>query len=301
MSAPVKLAGEPTIRRLKRETLARLRRAARVTAAKLFSVVVDISIVTIPLALKPGWKESWAPLPGPFKINWLCLWATLMVGRWLATQVRRGKHTADWNLYWSSRADVLAGNINTARRLLWTKAKGQPQDSSLVIIMGLLQQIVDVARHLTAAPEGTRIEACMLRPVVHDGKPALVAEVYNSAAAAHRHLPIPLERPGAATVAYREGREVVVVPDTTIEPYLSEFNGRRYKSIVAFLIDTGDGTGRDRVVVTIDASAPYVFTDALVQRVGIKDAISPFLAVIGLVAMQTERITGGEGQWRRQG
>ena len=275
---------EPTVWRLKRETLARLERAGKVSVAKLSSLVMDFAILGIPLALKPGWRGSWIDVPGPYMTNLLAVWAALTIGRWGATQVRRGKHTAEWNLYWSRRADVLAGNISEARQLLFSgKRKGGREISSQRIVAGLLQQIVDVTHQLTRAPESVIIQSCLLLPLKKGGKVvALRAQTYNKLTSSHRHAAIPLSCPGAATEAYRENR-IAVVNDTREEPYKTQFEGRPYKCIAAFPVDLGDGSGRDRAVVTIDASEPYILSDSIVERLGIKDAVSPFLSLIGLV------------------
>lgn len=293
MTHPTAPGSESTVRRLTRETLARLERAGKVSVAKLSSVLVDFSIVGIPIALKPGWAGSWIDIPGPLMVNLLGLWAVLIVGRWGATQVKRGKHMAEWNVYWSKRADLLAGNISEARQLLFIgRRKGGREISSKQIVAGLLQQIVDVAQQLTGAPDSIIIQACMLRPVSRDGMVVgLRAETYNKLTSSHRHSLIPLDCAGAATEAYRTNR-IAVVHDTLVEPYRQQFEGRPYRCVAAFPVEIGDGTGKLRVVVTIDASAPYILTDAVVERLGIKDAVSPFLSLIGLVEMGAKRLKG---------
>lgn len=143
------------------------------------------------------------------------------------------------------------------------------------------------------APGGeTHLTSCLLKPRF-DGAgdlEALQAFTYNKNLARNKSL-ITVGTPSPALEAFT-GPSVKIVADTCEAKYRVAFEGRPYRSVMAFPVIIG---GRVLAVVTVDSAVAGHFTDEMRVEKGIDAAIFPFLKLLGL-ALIAERKGGRRGR-----
>ncbi len=139
----------------------------------------------------------------------------------------------------------------------------------------LLRCIADTARSTAASPDA-EVLACLLEPVDQ----ALVVTAYS--AFRNNSLPsgaIPLDEPEGAARAFRE-RKPTAIANVHEGPHRSRFDGKRYKSLLAFpLLADGECVG----VVAVDSTLAGHFRP---------DADEVAVHLLPLVEVLLETLTG---------
>lgn len=264
--------------------------AGQIRVATVLRWIALAAIPIVPTMVElAGWPRWVHPpvLPSFHVIYW---WAVLVlcVGIWELRSKVRGKLA--WQVYWHERARVLAGNIEEiGEYLLGGRVGGGKPASADRIIAGILQQVVDVVEDLTQPGSDTHITACLLVPRF-DGRGSsaaflgLQAITYNKNLSRNKSF-ISVGSPSPALDAY-ENSAARVVADTSEKKYLAAFEGRPYRSVMAFPANIG---GRVLAVVTVDATTAGHFNDDVRVQKGIDAAIFPFLKLIGLARIAEEK------------
>jgi hypothetical protein len=228
----------------------------------------------------PMWVDP-PILPSFHVIYW---WAVLVLVVGAVGVYKKGEQRTEWQEYWQERGRTLGGNMEEiGQYMLGGRGGGAKASSVDRIAAGVLQQIADVVKDLTAPPAGTHIASCMLVPELDaGGEPlALQAVAYNQNSGRHFSR-IAIDAPGPATEAFRSGTPKVL-SDTSVPPYDVQFAGRDYRSVMAYPVNIGHGAGRRLAIVTIDATVVGHFHDADRTEKGIDAAIFPLLKLVGLL------------------
>lgn len=226
-------------------------------------------------------REGW--IPGLPKFNVIYAWAVVAVAVAANEYYRKHMRRLEWLAYWIERGRVLAGNMDEIGQVIVGRKVGGAQPASPDrIAAGVLQQTVDIVNDLLPPAEGCRVMSCMLVPIL-DGEQAvaLQATAYNQNVGRNKSR-IALDTPGPAQEAFRTGR-VAVVADTAVGEYRRQFEGRPYRSVIAYPIRIGGDYGRVLAIVCLDATEAGHFTqESRVDR-GIDAAIIPCLKLIALL------------------
>ena len=171
-------------------------------------------------------------------------------------------------------------------------AHGEPQllrepHEAIDILLRRAQGLAVVSLH---PPPGCEIAAHLLLPewTIKRGKKQILglrARRHDDFRPERIHELIRLDSPGAG-VAFSGVIAAVQDTDALDDPRVT---GRVYRSIGAFPIVVGQGEahGRVRAVLTLDATAAYVFTEETV--LGLAPFINPIAQLIGLALAIQER------------
>lgn len=257
----------------------------------------------LPMYMEFGSFPSWAP-EKPWRGRLLVVWFFLFLASELARRFLARRAVQEWRRTWEEndvqRADNLAGTIDQLCAPLLAAALGMPVDRQLApdrIQAALLQGIVDIARVLTGCGEQTSIQAALLaherRAEGPAGKPVDFLRVANYSRLAGRRdwSRFRVRTPGPAQDAFQK-RRPEWVPDTE-QGRNDAIKRKPYRSVVALPVSLSCGGGQPLAVVTLDASAPNVFAEAVRNR-GFEEAVSPYLKLIALSRI-VEQLGGRHG------
>lgn len=244
---------------------------------------IPITPTMVELAHWPVWIET--PLAPSFHI--IYWWAVLVLTFGAYEMYQSGRRRERWLEYWQERGRILGGNVEEiALVLLGSGAGGRMPSSPDRIAAGILQQIADVVRDLTKPGAGVHIMACLLEPQ-RNGRSsssevvALQATAYNQNAG-RSFSRLEIDDPGPATEAFRSGTPKVVA-DTGVDPYAEQFEGRPYRSVIAYPVKIGGLNGQRLAVVTVDATQSGHFVEEDRVEKGMDAAIFPLLKLIGML------------------
>jgi hypothetical protein len=277
----------------KAAALSLLRGTIDVRLGTVVRVLVYAAIPVIPAMVElAGWDKWQKAFFLPYRFHLIYWWAILVVVILFFENWEKGKRAVQWQAYWTERGRIIAGVLDEVGQYLTHQPADGRRPSIDRIGAGVLQQIVTVVRDLTRPDEGVHIMACILIPeekVIDGGKQpvGLQASVYNEAAGRHKSW-ISLSKPGPAQEAYETGRPAVVA-DTSAEPYREQFEGKPYRSVMAFPVNVGQKSGRKIAIVTVDATQANTFTPETLEQHGIEAAIFPYLKMIGLLRVAEQR------------
>jgi hypothetical protein len=244
---------------------------------------IPIIPTMVELAHWPVWIEP--PLAPSFHI--IYWWAVLVLAFGAYETYQSGRRRERWLEYWQERGRILGGNVEEiALVLLGSGAGGRKVSSPDLIAAGILQQIADVVRDLTKPDAGVHIMACLLEPQ-RSGRSSAAEVVALQATVFNQNVGRSFSRldigdPGPATEAFRSGTPQVVA-DMGVDPYGERFEGRPYRSVMAYPVKIGGLSGQRLAVVTVDASQPGHFVEGDRVEKGIDAAIFPLLKLLGML------------------
>ncbi|HST62029.1 MAG TPA: hypothetical protein VLK84_25230 [Longimicrobium sp.] len=255
----------------------------RIVPVGAFGVAALLGV--IPMWLEFGTFPRWAPreqVGVPLLIAWIAIFlATEVTRRYLA---RRGARKWERQLRDTEldRADDLAGAIDRLCAALIPSASGGLAPDHIQAM--LLQGIVQIARESIGADASVRLHASLLVPVSRrDGKRQvryLATVCMNRLAERRGWASFKVDAKGPAQDTYRDGR-CRVVADTAAEAVRHIFTGGSFRSIVTLPVTLRCLGGKRLAVVSVDASEPGTFTDALVRQ-RFEQAAGPYLKLIAL-------------------
>lgn len=253
-------------------------------------VPVSAFLVAVVLGIIPMWLEfgafpAWAPreqVGAPLLIAWIAIFlAAEVVRRLLGSrgarrweeQVRRSE---------LERADQLAGAVDRMCASLIPDADGRLAPEH--IQASLLQGIVEAVRGLAGIDPEVRLHAALMVPVVRrqGRRQTRYLQITSTSRLAEGRGwgAFRVDGTGPAQDTYKDGR-TRAVPDTGAQSVRSLFRGGSYRSIITLPVTLQCIQGRRIAVVSIDASAPGVFTDNLLRQ-GLELAVAPYVKLIAL-------------------
>lgn len=187
-----------------------------------------------------------------------------------------------WQLAELERADDLAGVID--HLCAGFVPAGDGAATADRIHAALLQGIVDVARVRSGVDPDVRLHASLLVPVVRRvGRrhvPHLQVIATSRLVEGRGWTSYRLDAKGPVQDTYRDGG-VRVTADTAPGTDGALLAGQSYRSVLTLPVALKCMEGRRIAVVSVDASVPGMFTDALLQR-GFEQAVSPYIKLIAL-------------------
>lgn len=248
----------------------------RIRIFRALNAVFAFGFASIPALEQFGKIGKHFPIFGE-QINWLWIYAPGLLIVAVVNHLTSGAGVREWERYHIERSGALAGDI----RELIKHVGGAPDTEMGVVLGGLLQGMVDTVRTLTASPDDVKFTTALLRVRGRGrgSKKLLCVCARNRLHSSRPPSEIALSDLGPAATAFRD-RCRVVVPDTAQSPAAKAFEGKPYKSVVAFPI-LAAGVGPECAVVTIDANRANTFTDELLSG-GLEEAISPYLNLLAL-------------------
>lgn len=268
----------------------------RVVPISAFAVAVLLGVV--PMWLEFGPFPRWAPrekVGTPLLAGWIAVFlAAEVVRRFLGS---RGARRWEEQLRRSEleRADQLAGAIDRICASLVPDGEGRLAPDH--IQASLLQGIVEAVRVLADIDAHVRLHAALMIPVLRrDGRRQgryLQITSTSRLAEGRGWGAFKVDATGPAQDTYRDGR-TRAVPDTGAESVRTLFPGEAYASIVTLPVTLRCMQGRPLAVVSVDASAPGVFTDTLLRQ-GLEQAVAPYVKLIALSLTLDHRETRGRG------
>lgn len=266
-----------------------LKGAVAIRVATLVKIAAKVAIPVVPVLIQLTSWNGIHRVPGSSaEFDVIYVWAALTVFVMAYEVYDKGRKSVEWLTYWSIRGRLLSGNLEEIGCYLVNRNQDGRRPSLERIAAGVLEEIAVIVTDLTQPPDGVHIMSCMLVPIAESGEVnALQATVYNENASRSFSL-IPLTAPGPVSEAYRQGRPAVVA-DTSVEPYKEQFEDRPYRSVMAFPVSIGRALGAKIAVVTIDATEANFFTRDVLEEKGIRDAIHPYLTLIGLLRVAEMR------------
>ncbi|HLM67419.1 MAG TPA: hypothetical protein VK358_07830, partial [Longimicrobium sp.] len=180
------------------------------------------------------------------------------------------------------RADQLAGVIDRLCAAVLPTASGRLAPEHLPAV--LLQGIVDAVRATAGIGQGVHLHASLLVPESRRERrrqvPYLRIISMNRLAERRGWASFKVDARGPAQDTYRDGR-VRVVDDTAAGSVRSVFKGGSFRSIITLPVTLRCLGGQRIAIVSIDASEPGVFPEALV-RARLEQATGPHLKLIAL-------------------
>lgn len=266
--------------------------AAQVRISTVLRWLAYVAIPVVPTMVELAGWNIWQKLPYLPSFHLIYWWAILVTGVILYETFTRGLQAVRWQEFWVTRGRRIGGSADEIGQLLVHRREDGRRTSEDAIIADLLRQIVEVVGDIMGRPNGVQIMACILLPK-YEGPPnnrtvaELEASIYNEASGRHKSR-LPHGAPGPAWEAFESGTSSVVA-DTTAAPYVAQFAGRPYKSVAAFCVNIGHRRGRRLAVVTVDATQSNFFTDELVRSRGIEAAVFPYLKLIGMALLASQR------------
>lgn len=266
----------------------------RIVPVGAFGVAALLGV--IPMWLEFGTFPRWAPrdrVGGPLLVAWIAIFlAAEAARRYLARRGAR-RWQAQWRLAELERADDLAGVIDRLCAGLVDDGEGVVTPDR--IHAALLQGIVDVVRVLAGVDSSVRLHASLMVPTLRrEGRRQarwLRIASTNRLVEGRGWAAFRVDAKGPAQDTFRDGR-ARAIPDTADESVRTIFGSGAYRSIVTLPVTLRCMRGKRIAVVSVDASVPGVFTDALVHE-GLEQAVGPYVKLIALSLTLDERDTWG--------
>lgn len=253
----------------------------RIVPIGAFGVAVLLGV--IPMWLEFGTFPRWAPrekVGGPMLVAWITIFLAAEVTRRYLARRSASKWERQLRDIELERADQLAGAIDRLCASLIPQADGQLAPDH--IQASLLQGIVDAVRAIGSIGPEIKLHASLLVPETRrEGRRHIrylrIISV-NRLAERRGWASFRVDGPGPAQDTYRDGR-FRAIPDTAAESVRNIFTGRSYRSIVTFAVTLRCMGGERLAVLSVDASAPGVFTEELV-RARLEQITAPHLKLI---------------------
>lgn len=249
------------------------------------SFLVAVLLGVIPMWLEFGSFPRWAPrdkVGSALLGAWIVIFLAAEVARRQLAKRNVHRWERQWMAYELERADDVAGVIDHLCAPLVPAAGGEHAPDR--IHAALLQGIIDVVRVVARVDGGVRMHASLLVPATRrEGKRTVrMLRTTSSNRLVERRdwAALKVDTPGPAQDTCKDGR-FRAVPDTAAESVRNLFAGSTYRSIVTLPVSLRCVQGKRLAIVSVDASAPGVFTDALVHE-RLEQAVSPYIKLIAL-------------------
>lgn len=255
----------------------------RIVPVGAFGVAVLLGI--IPMWLEFGTFPTWAPrerVGTPLLVGWVMIFLSTEVAR--RSLARRGTRRSEVQFkdFELERADQLAGAIDRLCALLVPHPHGRLAIGH--IQASLLQGIVDTLRMAANLDAAVKRNAALLVPQTRrEGRRQvryLGIVSMNRLAERRGWASFRADAQGPAQATLRDGR-FRVVADTAADDVRAIFTGGTYRSILTLPVMLRCAGGRRLAVVSVDASAPDVFTEQLVKEL-LEQLAGPHLKLIAL-------------------